>query len=253
MLLSDERLDVINESLSLIQKRNGLTFGTDAYLLYAYLRRAPHAKAADLGAGSGVVSLLALTKGKVGAVTAVEVQDSYAALCRRNAERNALSEKLTVLCRDLRTVTQAEVGVMDVVFSNPPYLVRGAGQENAAPEKTVARREICGGIEDFVACAARLLKNGGRFYLVYRPERLGALFEALAAHGLAPKRLTTVHADLGHAPSLVLLEADKARNAGLYVTPPLFLKHQGKDSEECRYLYENGEFHDCYYRPGRKK
>ena len=57
MLLSDERLDVINESLSLIQKRNGLTFGTDAYLLYAYLRRAPHAKAADLGAGSGNLAI----------------------------------------------------------------------------------------------------------------------------------------------------------------------------------------------------
>ena len=33
-----ERLDKINESLSLIQCRTGLTFGTDSYLLAAFSR-----------------------------------------------------------------------------------------------------------------------------------------------------------------------------------------------------------------------
>ena len=33
----DERLDKINEDLQLIQKKNGLTFGTDALLLAAFV------------------------------------------------------------------------------------------------------------------------------------------------------------------------------------------------------------------------
>ena len=33
---SDERLDYVNEKITLIQKNDGLTFGTDAFLLAAY-------------------------------------------------------------------------------------------------------------------------------------------------------------------------------------------------------------------------
>ena len=37
-LYPDERIDEVNEQLRLIQKKNGLTFGTDAYLLAAFIR-----------------------------------------------------------------------------------------------------------------------------------------------------------------------------------------------------------------------
>ena len=60
MIFEDERIDEINDSLRLIQKKSGLTFGTDAYLLYAYLKKKPMARAVDLGAGTGIISLLAL-------------------------------------------------------------------------------------------------------------------------------------------------------------------------------------------------
>ena len=39
ILQPGERLDEINEQLRLIQRENGLTFGTDAYLLAAFCRR----------------------------------------------------------------------------------------------------------------------------------------------------------------------------------------------------------------------
>ena len=44
-----ERVDFVNENITLIQKTDGLTFGTDAYLLYAYMKKRPKAIAADLG------------------------------------------------------------------------------------------------------------------------------------------------------------------------------------------------------------
>ena len=50
-LLPDERLDEVNENLRLIQKTNGLTFGTDAYLLAAFVRPMPSSFAVELGGG----------------------------------------------------------------------------------------------------------------------------------------------------------------------------------------------------------
>ena len=41
---NNERIDEINDSLRLIQKIGGLTFGSDAYLLYAYMKKKPRAR-----------------------------------------------------------------------------------------------------------------------------------------------------------------------------------------------------------------
>ena len=35
---ADERLDRVNENITLIQKKDGLTFGTDAFLLAAFIK-----------------------------------------------------------------------------------------------------------------------------------------------------------------------------------------------------------------------
>ena len=57
-----ERLDAINENLSLIQYKEGLTFGTDSYLLAAFARPKTKGICVELGGGTGVVSLLSASK-----------------------------------------------------------------------------------------------------------------------------------------------------------------------------------------------
>ena len=47
--MNDIFLTEINEKLKIYQKQDGLTFGTDAYLLYAYMKKRPKAVACDLG------------------------------------------------------------------------------------------------------------------------------------------------------------------------------------------------------------
>lgn len=73
-LLPGERLDRVNGDLSLIQKTSGQLFSTDALLLAGYLRRLPSVPAAELGSGSGIVSLLALTRGKAAVIDAFEIR-----------------------------------------------------------------------------------------------------------------------------------------------------------------------------------
>ncbi len=255
MIKDDERKDRVNENVTLIQKKNGLTFGTDAYLLHAYMKKKPGGLAVELGAGSGIVSLLALTREKFAHVHAIEVQPAFAALMERNAAENHLSDRLTVHGKDLRKLASADIGrEADVVFANPPYMKVGNGKKNQFEEKYAARHEVFGEILDFCQAAFRLLRYGGSFYLVYRPDRLSDLMAALRQSSFEPKRMTFVHADISHAPSLVLIEAKKGGGVGLYLTKPLFLcREDGSSSEEIRFIYENGVFHEQFERPGRKE
>ena len=64
--------------------------------------------------------------------------------------------------------------------------------------------------------ASRLLKNGGRFCICHRPERLADLLSGLRACSLEPKRLRLLLAAPGDAvPWLVLCEAKKGAGPGL--------------------------------------
>ena len=54
-LAPDERLDRVNEDILFIQKKEGLTFGTDAFLLASFVRSEPSSQGVDLGSGSGPV------------------------------------------------------------------------------------------------------------------------------------------------------------------------------------------------------
>ena len=96
-LKENERINIINESLRLIENKDSLTFGTDAYLLAAYLPKRSSATAVELGVGSGVISLLALTKKKCHRVYGFEVQPTISDIAKRNAELNGMAQNFTVI------------------------------------------------------------------------------------------------------------------------------------------------------------
>ena len=244
ILRENETVTEINENLRLIQRRDGLTFGTDAYLLAAFMREKRNAVAMDVGAGTGIISLLCATKGKFKKVFCVEVQESFADIIERNAELNGLSDKIEVLCRDVRELAHADTqGEVDVVFSNPPYMKADSGKRNDTDEKYIARHEVCGTIDDFCAGAAKMLKHGGLFYCVYRPDRLIDLIAALRKHKLEPKRMTFVCARADSEPSVVLIESKLGGAAGVRVTEPLILTDEaGNQTERAKKIYENCSF-----------
>lgn len=250
--MEDERIDGINEHLRLIQKPGGLAFGTDAYLLYAYL---PAGKAfsrmADLGGGTGVLSLLCLASDKVQKAVCVEIQPEFADLIGRNAALNGLSDRLIPLCKDVRELSAADIGgFCDAVLTNPPYLSAECGYHNENPAMDTARREIHGTVADFCAAAARILRDFGRFLAVYRPDRLPDLLISMRQAGIEPKRLTAVHPSAGKPPSLILCEGRKGGAPGLFYTKPLILHTpDGGMSEELRQIYERGSFDESYRIP----
>ena len=248
MIYNDERLDEVNDSLSLIQKPDGLTFGTDALLLAGYVV-GKYKNGAELGGGSGIISMLLLTRDKVDRITAYEVQEEYADLIRRNAEYNGLTDRLTPSLTDIRELTATEG--CDVVFTNPPYMKSDSGSGNQKEKKNLARHEICGGINDFCSAAKRALKYGGAFYAVYRPDRLADIIDAMRKNQLEPKRMTFVHADAASESSMVLIEAKRGAKSGMMLTRPLILYKDNTHkeySEDMEYVMQNGSFPPAYKR-----
>lgn len=242
ILNENERINEINENLKLIENKDSLTFGTDAYLLSAFLPVHQAKIGVELGCGSGVISLLALSRKKLCHVYGIEVQDEIADIAKRNAALNNFSNEFNVISKDLREVKSDDTnGEVDVVFSNPPYMKSNSGKLNLNEHKNASRHEIFGDINDFCACAKRLLKHGGDFCVVYRPDRMADLIFALKNNGLEPKRIAFIHANSHTPPSLLLISAKKGGKSGLTVDKPLYIYKDGTNeyTEEFSKIYEN--------------
>ena len=238
----NERINIINEDLRLIENKNSLTFGTDAYLLSAYLPTRENSRGVELGVGSGVISLLALSKKKCAHVYGFEVQDSIASIAKRNAELNNLSNRFTVINKDLRFANANDTeNEVDFVFSNPPYMKTSSGRKNENENKNASRHEVFGEINDFCACAKRLLKFGGMFYVVYRPDRMIDLICALRENNLEPKKLTFIHPNSSTPPSLLLISAKLGAKSGLTISKPIYIYKDGTQeyTDQYKRIYEN--------------
>ena len=225
---STERLDEINESLKIIQRKRGLTFGTDAYLLGAFMKSSPKGVAADFGCGTGVISLLCAARRKFSHIYAFELQREFAELTQRNIELNNLDTCMSVTNIDVRDITQKHTnGQIDAVFTNPPYMKCGSGLENPDDEKNIARRELNGTIYDFCVSAGRVLKSGGAFYAVHRPERLVDLICAMRQASIEPKIIVNIYPTSSSKPSLVLVEGKKDASSSVILTRPLIIYKDG--------------------------
>lgn len=214
-LKDGERLDEVNDRLSLIQKKDGFLFGTDSVALADFVRQS-YKNTADLGTGSGIISLLLLQRGRAERVYGVEIQPTIADMACRNAEMNGYSDKLIILQGDIKAPDNlippqggTLIGTLDAVFSNPPYMRSDAGLSSPDGERDISRREVCCDINDVCACATRLLKWGGEFYIVHRPDRLCSMMCALQENHLEPKQLELVVPRPDAPPCLVLVRAKK--------------------------------------------
>lgn len=185
--------------------------GEDALALGSFSSVKPGWRVCDLGTGSGALLLLLARRAAGLALTGIDLHPLSARTARENLTRNGLEGE--VLCGDLRTAA-LPAGGFDLVVSNPPYFPVGSGKSGGP-----ARSEESCSLEELCAAAGRLTRNGGRFALCHRPERLTDVLCTLRSCGLEPKRLRLVSREPGCPPWLLLAEGVRQGRPGLSIEP----------------------------------
>jgi tRNA1Val (adenine37-N6)-methyltransferase len=243
-LRSNETFDDLRPAgLKVIQAKRGYRFSLDPVLLCAFARVEGGEMVADLGTGSGVVPLLLAARVATKKIIGVEIQSKLADRARRSVLLNYLQDRIDIIECDLRELRgRLEPQSFDVVLANPPFRHPGTGRQAPADERAAARHELAGGLTDFLRAASCLLKNGGRFYIVFLAERLAELLAGMRELRLEPKRLRCVHSRAGEGGSLVLVEGRKGGRSGLSIEPPLYVYDGESYSAEIFTIYEGGSW-----------
>ena len=181
--------------------------GADALQLGKFATVKRGWRVCDLGTGSGILLLLLAERERSLQLHGVDLNISAAKTAWANLLQNGLAGD--VLAGDLRT-DPFPPGSMDLCISNPPWFPVGSGKSGGAArsEETCTLQELC-------TAAGRLLRNGGRFALCHRPERLADVICCLRQARLEPKRMKLVSHTPEKPPFLLLLEAVKGGGTGL--------------------------------------
>ena len=203
MLADDLTTDAITASFRLTQRRRGHRFSVDdlATAWQAVLASPAAGSFLDLGCGIGSVLLMVAWRLPHAQGFGIEAQDGSMELARRNVRENGLAERVTLLHGDLRDVTRGwPHGPCTLVTGTPPYLPIGTATASPDPQRAACRIELRGGVEDYLAAAARVLSPDGVVVLCSDgrvPERV---VRGAAAAGLAPVRRLDVVPRAGRSP-----------------------------------------------------
>jgi tRNA1(Val) A37 N6-methylase TrmN6 len=204
-----------------IEQNSRQAFNLDTVLLHHFARIPAKAKVVlDIGTGAGPL-MLYLSKKTKAKIIGIEIQEERYQQALKNIQLNHLEHQLSCIHMDVKGLEMKDV---DAVISNPPFFkVSEQSLLNDNEDDTIARHEVKLTLEELVSIASKVLKFGGYFTMIHRPDRFSEIMDLFTQYQLVPKRIRFVHPYVDRPANHLLIEVMKNGSPGLTVEPPLIL------------------------------
>ncbi|MGM0419145.1 MAG: tRNA1(Val) (adenine(37)-N6)-methyltransferase [Thermodesulfobacteriota bacterium] len=212
--------------VTVYQNKNGYRFSIDSILLAHHITPIKKCKIVDIGTGSAIIPVSVIYKNQTSdlQIYGVEIQKSLFKLAKKNIAVNGFEDKAIILNRDINDITQKDInGPADIIVSNPPYQKPGSGRINPASEKAAARHELKLDLKSLLTKTKSLLKNKGRFYIIYPAYRASELIFEMEKFKIPPKKIRFIHSYDSSEAVMVICEGLANGNNGVKILPPLII------------------------------
>lgn len=180
----------------------GMPVSTDAVLLGAWANLDGANAVLDLGAGSGLLALMAAQRCKA-PITAVEIDPVAASACRSNFSASPWHDRISLIEADATDAKALAGKVFTHILCNPPYFETGPLSEK--PGRAQARHTGSLGFLALCKLMATHLSAQGVASLVLPVESESAFRQALTHAGLGIQQRVEVSTVEGKAPRRLLL------------------------------------------------
>ena len=215
-------------------------FSLDSVLLANFVNiRLTDKKIIDLCSGNGPVPMLLSFRTKA-RIFGVEVQKYIYDMGRDSIKENKLDRQIEFVNEDVKKLSKLyEAGSFDVVTCNPPYFkYQDDSLVSENDGKAIARHEVLVNLEEIIIISGYLLKNGGTFSMVHRPDRLIEIISLLRKYGFEPKRMQLGYPKMGKDANILLIEAVKNGKTGLKILKPLIVhEDDGEYTKEVKKMF----------------
>ncbi len=177
------------KEFTVLQEKSCLKVGTDSMLLGALIPSLEAKNGLDLGAGTGVLSLMVAQRSKDISIDAIEIDRDSHLECRTNFENSPWPDRLRAHLGDYFEIQMKRN--YDLIFSNPPYYTEQYlnKQSSLARAKHTDREEL----GKLLSLVADLLTEDGVFWMICPYDIYTYIIEVSVSNNLYLSKLVTIH------------------------------------------------------------
>lgn len=217
--------DLYDYGYKIVQKSNYFKFSLDSMLLANFVNiNMADSKLLDFCTGNCPIPII--LSNSIKNIVAFEVQKEIFELGDESLTLNNI-KNVKLINDDIKNIGDYyEEGYFDIITCNPPYFkVINSSRINDNNVKAIARHEILIKLEDIVSLAYKFLRDKGKLYIVYRPDRLMELLKLFDKYKFGVKKLQCCYNNSDSLSSMILIEAMKNGHDDLKILAPLYTEN----------------------------
>lgn len=215
-------------------------FSLDSVLLSNFVSvKLTDKKILDMACGNAPIPML-LTFRTNASIYGIDIQKEVIELGIQSIHENKMDKQISLDVLDINNVEDKFLAeFFDVITCNPPYFKYSNNDNiNLNMNKRISRHEVLVNLDTIVQKASYLLKNGGTFAMVHRPDRLIEIIDVMEKYNIAPKKLQLCYSKVNSNCNLILIEGNKNGKSGLKILSPVIVHNaDGSYSEEIRKMF----------------
>ena len=223
------------KEFEIFQANAALKVGTDAMIFGAFLNAEGKKSALDIGAGTGVLSLMAAQRNKDLKIEAIEIEEAAIGDCLLNFENSNWSKNLKLHNGDFLQFQFKKK--FDIIFTNPPFYYNGLlSDSNAA---NLAKHNNALPFEKLFEKVAKLLSSCGDFWIIIPFELESFILSLASSVGLMEFQRINVCAKPGRTSRLIFCFSNTVKS---YKEESFIIRDaSGKYTQEYKVLTQ--DFH----------
>lgn len=217
--------DLYDYGYKIVQKSDYFKFSLDSMLLANFVNiNMADSKLLDFCTGNCPIPII--LSNSIKNIVAFEVQKEIYELGDESLTLNNINN-VKLINDDIKNICNYyEEGYFDIITCNPPYFkVINSSRINDNNVKAIARHEILIKLEDIVSLAYKFLRDKGKLYIVYRPDRLMELLKLFDKYKFGVKKLQCCYNNSDSLSSMILIEAMKNGHDDLKILAPLYTEN----------------------------
>lgn len=217
--------DLYDYGYKIVQNSDYFKFSLDSMLLANFVGiNMADSKLLDFCTGNCPVPII--LSNSIKNIVAFEVQKEIYELGDESLKLNNINN-VRLINDDIKNIgNYYEEGYFDIITCNPPYFkVIDSSRINDNSVKAIARHEILIKLEDIISLAYKYLRDKGKLYMVYRPDRLMEILKLFDKYKFGVKKLQCCYNNSDSLSSMILIEAMKNGQDDLKILAPLYTEN----------------------------
>ncbi|KZS40998.1 tRNA (adenine-N(6)-)-methyltransferase [Aquimarina aggregata] len=173
------------------QDQCAMKIGTDGVLLGAWVPISNEVTSVlDIGAGTGVIALMAAQRSNAELIDALEIDEGAYEQAVDNFEASPWGDRLFCYHASFQEFVQEIEDTYDLLISNPPFYAEDYKSANA--ERDLARFQDALPLDHLIIGAVKLLSEQGKLALIIPFKEEEQLLAIAKQVGLFPEKITRV-------------------------------------------------------------